>query len=159
MIYMNSIFSIRLMCQCAENVSHFVSKLVFPETENKFVVTVVKQLKKKAQEAKIDMNKTIFREWKPPTEKDFDSMLEHDIKHWKIPRFIKDPAMVSPINTVENSTTARWCAAKTTLSLTAVPTYIGLVYKHVDDRYLKKPDLKLAPAALFGEAAREFEYI
>ena len=46
--------------------------------------------RKKIDDNGFDKNKTVFKDWNPPTEKDLANMLIHDREFWKLPRFIKD---------------------------------------------------------------------
>lgn len=55
------------------------------------VPLIVKQLARKTnEENKFNKNNTVFKDWRTPTDKDFDKMIDHDSKLWNIPRFIKD---------------------------------------------------------------------
>ena len=39
----------------------------------------------------------MFKDWKTPTDKDFEKMIEHDIENWNIPRFVKDQKRLSAV--------------------------------------------------------------
>lgn len=68
----------------------FFHQCVAPHRRER-VPLFVKQLKRKtADSGAFDRSQTVFKDWKPPNEKDLRSMLDHDSKHWKLPRFIKD---------------------------------------------------------------------
>ncbi len=56
--------------------------------------------RKANDENKFNRNLTVFKDWKPPSEKDLQKMLEHDRENWKLPRFIKEEKEVSPTNTL-----------------------------------------------------------
>ena len=63
---------------------------------NALFVSVAKQLKKKENEEVVfDKNLTVFKDWKPPTEKDLQAMFKHDVQYWKMPKFIKEEKQVS----------------------------------------------------------------
>ena len=40
---------------------------------------------------------TVFKEWKPPSEKDLQAMFAHDRELWKLPRFIKDEGQLREV--------------------------------------------------------------
>lgn len=39
----------------------------------------------------------MFKDWKPPTDKDLANMLIHDKEFWKLPRFIKDETKLKAV--------------------------------------------------------------
>lgn len=49
---------------------------------------------KELEDKAFDRNQTVFKDWKPPTDKDLANMLIHDKEFWKLPRFIKDEVKV-----------------------------------------------------------------
>ena len=51
--------------------------------------------RKENDEIKFDRNQTCFKDWNPPSEKDFEKMFNHDVQFWRLPRFIKDEKEVS----------------------------------------------------------------
>lgn len=56
----------------------------------------VKKLAKKENEKDtFDKSNTVFKDWIAIKDSDLDKMIEHDTKFWNIPRFVKDPAVVS----------------------------------------------------------------
>ena len=68
----------------------FIHQVVAPARRERVPHFAKRLVQKQSDENKFDRDLTVFKEWRPPSEKDLQAMFTHDKELWKLPRFTKE---------------------------------------------------------------------